>query len=318
MSAGYLSVSEYYKSIFNQKVYKISLDAGCTCPTRDGTKGTKGCIFCSASGSGDFASSRKLAIKEQIEQAKLLVSKKLSGSQKENAKYIAYFQNFTNTYGNQEELIAKFKQAVEEPDIVGIAIATRPDCLCEQMISQIAQLKPENYPENQVFHISIELGFQTCREESAAFIRRCYDNKTYLQAVEQIHKIAPNIHVVTHLIFGLPDETLQDMMSSVKYVLDAQTDGIKFTVLHVLENTDLAQLWKEGKVETLSQDEYFNILKSALKTVQDYTKASKKQIVIHRLTGDGAKNILLAPLWTANKKKVLNDIKYMLNDLQES
>lgn len=317
MAISYISASEYYKSIFNQKIYKISLDAGCTCPTRDGTKGTKGCIFCSASGSGDFASSRNLSIKEQIEQAKSLVINKIPKSQKENAKYIAYFQNFTNTYGNQEELIAKFKQAVEEPDIVGISIATRPDCICDCIIEEIAKLKPENYPEKLDFHISIELGFQTSKNQSVEFIRRGYENQVYLQAIEKIHRIAPDIHVVTHVIFGLPEETIEDMLNTVKYVLDAQTDGIKFTVLYVLENTDLAQLWKDGKVKTLSQDEYFNILKCALKTVQDYTKVSKKQIVIHRLTGDGAKKILLAPLWTANKKKVLNDLNYMLRDLQE-
>ena len=317
MSISYISASEYYKSIFNQKIYKISLDAGCTCPTRDGTKGTKGCIFCSASGSGDFASSRNLSIKEQIEQAKSLVINKIPKSQKDNAKFIAYFQNFTNTYGNSEELILKFKEAINYPDIVGISIATRPDCLCDYIIEEIAKLKPENYPEKLDFHISIELGFQTSKNQSVEFIRRGYENQVYLQALEKIHIIAPDIHVVTHVIFGLPEETIEDMLNTVKYVLDAQTDGIKFTVLYVLEHTDLAQLWKEGKVKTLSQEEYFNILKSALKTIQDYTKASKKQIVIHRLTGDGAKNILLAPLWTANKKKVLNDLNYMLRDLQE-
>lgn len=309
----YISTSEYYNSIFSQKVYKISLDAGCTCPTRDGTKGSRGCIFCSSSGSGEFASSRKLSIKEQIEQAKSLVINKIPKKQKENAKFIAYFQNFTNTYGNEEELLSKFNQAINENDIVGISIATRPDCLSENMIKEISNLKPKNYPENQNFHISIELGFQTSKESSVEFIRRCYENSIYIEVINQIHKIAPNIHVITHLIFGIPQETTEDMLNSVKFVLNAQTDGIKFTVLHVLENTDLAALWKEGKFQTMSQDEYFYVLKKALVIIENFTKKTGKPVVVHRLTGDGAKKILLAPMWTADKKKVLNSLNKIIS-----
>lgn len=309
----YISTSEYYNSIFSQKVYKISLDAGCTCPTRDGTKGSRGCIFCSSSGSGEFASSRKLSIKEQIEQAKSLVINKIPKKQKENAKFIAYFQNFTNTYGNEEELLSKFNQAINENDIVGISIATRPDCLSENMIKEISNLKPKNYPENQNFHISIELGFQTSKESSVEFIRRCYENSTYIEVINQIHKIAPNIHVITHLIFGIPQETIEDMLNSVKFVLNAQTDGIKFTVLHVLENTDLAVLWKEGKFQTMSQDEYFYVLKKALVIIENFTEKTGKPVVVHRLTGDGAKKILLAPMWTADKKKVLNSLNKIIS-----
>lgn len=309
----YISTSEYYNSIFSQKVYKISLDAGCTCPTRDGTKGSRGCIFCSSSGSGEFASSRKLSIKEQIEQAKSLVINKIPKKQKENAKFIAYFQNFTNTYGNEEELLSKFNQAINENDIVGISIATRPDCLSENMIKEISNLKPKNYPENQNFHISIELGFQTSKESSVEFIRRCYENSIYIEVINQIHKIAPNIHVITHLIFGIPQETIEDMLNSVKFVLNAQTDGIKFTVLHVLENTDLAVLWKEGKFQTMSQDEYFYVLKKALVIIENFTEKTGKPVVVHRLTGDGAKKILLAPMWTADKKKVLNSLNKIIS-----
>lgn len=309
----YISTSEYYNSIFSQKVYKISLDAGCTCPTRDGTKGSRGCIFCSSSGSGEFASSRKLSIKEQIEQAKSLVINKIPKKQKENAKFIAYFQNFTNTYGNEEELLSKFNQAINENDIVGISIATRPDCLSENMIKEISNLKPKNYPENQNFHISIELGFQTSKESSVEFIRRCYENSIYIEVINQIHKIAPNIHVITHLIFGIPQETTEDMLNSVKFVLNAQTDGIKFTVLHVLENTDLAALWKEGKFQTMSQDEYFYVLKKALVIIENFTEKTGKPVVVHRLTGDGAKKILLAPMWTADKKKVLNSLNKIIS-----
>ncbi len=314
MKTPYLSASEYYKSIFGQKIYKISLDAGCTCPTRDGSKGTRGCIFCSVAGSGDFASSRRLSIREQVEQAKSLVINKIPKSQRNQARFIAYFQNFTNTYGNQTALLAKFQEAIDSPDIVGISIATRPDCLTDHFIQAIAQLKPDHYPEQQAFHISLELGFQTSKEQSVQFIRRGYENQCYVQAVAAIHRLAPQIHVVTHAIFGLPEETPSDMLSTVQFVLASQTDGIKFTVLHILENTDLAPLWKAGQVPTLSQEEYFSLLKQALALVQEYTTKHEKPIVIHRLTGDGPKKILLAPLWTANKKKVLNDLKAFLSE----
>lgn len=312
MKIPYLSASEYYKSIFGQKIYKISLDAGCTCPTRDGTKGTRGCIFCSAAGSGDFASSGKLSIQEQVKQAKSLVINKIPKRQREGAKFVAYFQSFTNTYGNQEALLATFNQAIAEPDIVGIAIATRPDCLNASFIQEIAQLRPPHYPEHQAFHISLELGFQTSKEQSVQFIRRGYENQCYVQAVKAIHAIAPQIHVVSHVIFGLPEETTEDMLNTVHYVLASETDGIKFTVLHILEHTDLAELWKAGQIQTLSQEAYFSLLKQALALVQEYTRKTQKPIVIHRLTGDGPKKILLAPLWTANKKKVLNDLKSFL------
>ena len=312
MKIPYLSASEYYKSIFGQKIYKISLDAGCTCPTRDGSKGTRGCIFCSAAGSGDFASSGKLPIQEQVKQAKSLVINKIPKRQREGAKFVAYFQSFTNTYGNQEALLATFNQAIAEPDIVGISIATRPDCLTHSFIQEIAQLRPPQYPENQAFHISLELGFQTSKEQSVQFIRRGYENQCYVQAVKAIHAIAPQIHVVTHVILGLPEETAEDMLNTVHYVLATETDGIKFTVLHILEHTDLAELWKAGQIQTLSQEAYFSLLKQALALVQEYTRKTQKPIVIHRLTGDGPKKILLAPLWTANKKKVLNDLKSFL------
>ena len=313
----YFFASDFYKNLFGQKVYKISLDAGCTCPTRDGTKGFGGCIFCSASGSGDFTASKSLSIKEQVEQAKKLVENKLSSKkQNQEKKYIAYFQNFTNTYGNQEDLLEKFNQGINQENIVGLAIGTRPDCLSDEMIKKISELRPINYPYNQPFHISIELGFQTSNENSAKFIRRGYENSVYLDCVNRIHKIAPEIHVVTHLIFGLPEETEDDMLKSVEFVLNAQTDGIKFTVLHILENTDLATLWKDGKIQTLTQVEYFEILKKSLNLINSFENSSQndKKIVIHRLTGDGAKKILLAPMWTANKKKVLNDLSSFLKN----
>ena len=243
-----------------------------------------------------------------------MVINKIPKSQRNQAKFVAYFQNFTNTYGNQSSLLAKFQEAIDSPDIVGISIATRPDCLTDHFIQAIAQLKPAHYPEQQAFHISLELGFQTSKEQSVQFIRRGYENQCYVQAVAAIHHLAPQIHVVTHVIFGLPEETTSDMLNTVQFVLDSQTDGIKFTVLNILENTDLAPLWKAGQVPTLSQEEYFSLLKQALALVQEYTTKHEKPIVIHRLTGDGPKKILLAPLWTANKKKVLKDLTAFLNE----
>ena len=182
------------------------------------------------------------------------------------------------------------------------------------MIQKISELRPSNQQENQPFHISIELGFQTSNENSAKFIRRGYENSIYMEAIKQIHKIAPNIHVITHLIFGLPEETIEDMLNSVRFVLNAKTDGVKFTVLHILEGTDLATLWKEGKIKTLTQEEYFDILKKSIQIIEEFNQKTGKNIVIHRLTGDGAKKILLAPMWTANKKKVLNDLSTFLKN----
>lgn len=287
------TANEYYKSLFGLKVYKISLDAGCTCPTRDGTKGFGGCIFCSNSGSGEFAASGKLSISEQITEAKKLILQKAKGRSKTNpCKYIAYFQNFTNTYGDADELETKYLEALSQEDIVGIAIATRPDCLGDDILNRIARIADNHY-------VSIELGLQTSNANTAEFIRRRFMLSEYDDAIKRIHKANKSIHVVTHLIFGLPHEAEVDMLESVRHCLKAGTDGFKFTVLFVLKNTDLEKYWLDGKLETLSQDEYFAILKKAVDLIP-------KDIVIHRLTGDGDKKNLLAPLWTADKKKVLN------------
>lgn len=288
----YYSASNYYKKIFGSKVYKISLDAGCTCPTRDGSKGYGGCIFCSASGSGDFAAQKNLSIEEQVESAKTLVQNKIKTT---SPKFIAYFQNFTNTYGKSEDLEKKYVTALSQPNVVGLSIATRPDCLSDDILQRIAKISQNNY-------VSLELGLQTSNESTANFIRRGYELSVYDDAVFRIHQANPNIHVVTHVIFGLPGETQQDMISSVKHCVAQKTDGFKFTVLHVLEGTDLAKMWRDEKIKCLEESEYFEILGKALKIIP-------QNIVVHRLTGDGAKRILLAPLWTANKKKVLNDLK---------
>lgn len=294
----YYSVGEFYKEKFGSKVYKIAIDAGCTCPTRDGTKGNKGCIFCSANGSGDFVPSKKLSISEQIKQAKEIIQKKV----KKEIKYIAYFQNFTNTYGDEKLLVQKYNEAINCENVCGISIATRPDCISSSILKEIAALCKKTF-------VTIELGFQTSKEESADYIRRGFSNQEYLEAVRRIHQADSRIHVVTHLIFGLPGENHDDMMNSVKFCLNAKTDGIKFTVLYVLKGTDLEKDYQAGKFDVLEMDEYFALLKSALELIPP-------KIVIHRLTGDGPKKLLIAPMWTANKKNVLNAINNSIIGIQ--
>ena len=294
----YYSVGEFYKEKFGSKVYKIAIDAGCTCPTRDGTKGNKGCIFCSANGSGDFVPSKKLSISEQIKQAKEIIQKKV----KKEIKYIAYFQNFTNTYGDEKLLVKKYNEAINCENVCGISIATRPDCISSSILKEIAALCKKTF-------VTIELGFQTSKEESADYIRRGFSNQEYLEAVKRIHQADSRIHVVTHLIFGLPGENHEDMMNSVKFCLNAKTDGIKFTVLYVLKGTDLEKDYQAGKFDVLEMDEYFAMLKSALELIPP-------KIVIHRLTGDGPKKLLIAPMWTANKKNVLNAINNTIIGIQ--
>ena len=292
----FYSVSDFYKKKFGCKVYKISLDSGCTCPNRDGTKSFGGCIFCSGSGSGDFAADKNLSIAEQIIQAKQRVL-----SKNKDGKFIAYFQNFSNTYGNPSELSQKYNEAIAQEDVVGISIATRPDCLNDEILNEIAELV------NKTF-VSIELGFQTSKNDSVAYIRRFFSNEEYLLAIKKIKSVSMNIHVVTHLIFGLPNETEQDMLNSVKYVVAAKTDGIKIALLHVLEGTDLAIDYKNNEFACLEMEEYFRILGKALKIIP-------KDVVIHRLTGDGPKKILIAPLWSAQKKVVYNAMNKYFDEI---
>ena len=299
----YYSVNEYYKKTFGHKVYKLSLDAGCTCPTRDGTKGTGGCIFCSASGSGEFSADRNLSITEQIEKAKLLVQHKIKNENLSSANYIAYFQNFTNTYGDENSLIQKYTEALKNPSIAGISIATRPDCLSQSILKKINELSKTEFPvllKKQQKHFSIELGLQTSCQKSVKYINRRYQNDEYTDAVLRIKKINPDIHIVTHIIFGLPDETEEDMLNSVKFAVNAGTDGIKIQVLNVLKGTRLEEEYLKTKFHIMQIDEYFELVKKALKIIPPET-------VIHRLTGDGAKRLLIEPKWVSDKKFVLNN-----------
>ena len=289
----YTTLNSYLKEKFGCKVYKISLDCGFTCPNRDGTLGYGGCIFCSEGGSGDFAESRTLGVTEQIESGKEKVKNKIK-----SGKYIVYFQAFTNTYADVNTLEKIFSEAINHPDIVALSVATRPDCLEQEKLELLSRL-------NKIKPIFVELGLQTVNEKTAKYIRRGYTLDVYDDAVERLHE--QGINVVTHIIIGLPYETKEDMLSSVKYVCKV-TDGIKLQLLHILKGTDLAKDYSEHKFEVLSLEEYTEIIAECVKIIPE-------NVVIHRLTGDGAKKNLIAPLWSADKKKVLNTINKRLSEI---
>lgn len=286
----YRSLSDHYREKFGCKVYKLSIDAGFSCPNRDGHLGTGGCIFCSGAGSGDFAESGT-DIRTQLENAKKRVETKNKGG-----KYIAYFQAFTNTYAPVEKLRKLYLEAMEPEEIVGLAIGTRPDCLDDdvvQLLGEINRLKP----------VSVELGLQTVHEASVSYIRRSYVNQIYFDAVSRLK--AAGIEVVTHIILGLPGETAEMAAATTAAAVKAGTDGVKFHLLHVLKGTDLAQDFADGKFRCLELPEYAHWLKTCLAEVPD-------RVTVHRITGDGAKKDLIAPAWSADKKRVLNFLNQYL------
>ncbi len=288
----YYSLNEYLKKTFGEKVYKISLDGGMTCPNRDGTLGSLGCIFCSEGGSGEFAAQRALSVSEQIEQAKRRISKK-----SDCKKFIAYFQPFTNTYAPVSYLRKIFEEAVAPEEIAALSIATRPDCLGDDVLDLLDELNTKK-------PVWVELGLQTIHEKSAEYIRRGYALNVYDEAVKKLHKIGVN--VITHIILGLPNESKKEIIESVRYAGE-RSDGIKLQLLHVLKGTDLLKDYERGMFETLTLDEYVDLL-------CDCIEALPPDVVIHRMTGDGDKKLLVAPLWSADKKRVLNTIHKALND----
>lgn len=292
MSRKAMLLNEYLRKRFGCKVYKIALNGGFTCPNRDGKIDTRGCIFCSEGGSGEFAQSARLSITEQIELGKEKVAGKIM-----DGKYIAYFQAYTGTYDKVERLRALFTEAIEHPDIVVLSVATRPDCLPGEVLDLLEEL-------NRKKPVWVELGLQTIHEESARYIRRGYELPVYDKAVKELRE--RGIEVITHLIIGLPGETRQDILKSVRYVCESGASGIKLQLLHILKGTDLEKEYQEGRIEVLSEDEYIEILKECVDIIPE-------NVIIHRLTGDGDKKILLAPMWSANKKHVWNRIqKYVL------
>ena len=283
----YRSFSYEMKNIFGSKIIKLSLDGGFTCPNRDGTLATKGCIFCGEEGSGEFAASRELDIKDQIESQKEMMSKKWN-----SGKYIAFFQNFTNTYSTYEDLKQKYNAAISEEGVVGLAIATRPDCLSEEVLDLLEEMNKKTF-------LWIELGLQTIHDKTAKFIRRGYSLDCYDKAIEQLKK--RNIKVVTHLIFGLPGESREDSLESVRYVAKTNTWGVKFHLLYIQKETDIYEYYKNHPFKILSRDEYIEL-------VVDSIELLPPEMVIHRLTGDGKRSLLVEPMWSTDKLRVLSGI----------
>lgn len=283
----YRDLNGYYRSLFGCKIAKIALDGGFTCPNRDGTCGTRGCLFCSAGGSGDFAENAALSIAQQIAQGRAQTAQKWT-----DVKYIAYFQAFTNTYAPVEVLWAKFEEALVQPDIVGLSIATRADCLPEDVIDLLSAL-------NQKTKVWVEIGFQTANETTANIIRRGYNNAVFADAVHRLHQAG--LSVVVHTILGLPSETLTDVLQTMEYLNALPIEGIKLQLLHVLANTDLAQWYEDGKYQPLDLQTYIHWVCACISVLRE-------DIVIHRLTGDGDRKTLLAPLWSLHKRNVWNTL----------
>ncbi len=288
------TVNQYLRETYGCKVYKLALQAKVTCPNRDGTLGTRGCIFCSRGGSGDFASDADKPVLGQIEDAKRLVAGKIAGQ----GKYIAYFQSFTNTYGDPAYLSRIFHEAIQPEDIVILSVATRPDCISEEMYGILSGL-------NKIKPVWVELGLQTIHPQSAAYIRRGYDLPVYDACVKRLRE--EGITVICHVILGLPGEGIEDMKETVRYVVSSGAQGIKLQLLHVLKGTDLEEEYYAGKVPVMTMDGYINVLRELLPLIPE-------DVIIHRLTGDGPKKTLIAPAWSADKKRVLNQINHLMRE----
>ena len=293
----YRSLNAYLRETFGCKVYKLALSTGCTCPNRDGTLGSRGCIFCS--GSGEFAASAALPIAEQITQAKRLVAAKAGP----DARYIAYFQDYSNTYALADQLRPLFMDAIDQDDICALSIATRPDCLPPDILALLLELRKKK-------PVWVELGLQTIHASTAQYIRRGYPLSVFDNAVRRLKAL--DIHVIAHMILGLPGETPEMMVQTARYIGQSGADGIKLHLMHVLSGTDLAADYSTGKFETMPLDEYISVLEACLRVLP-------RSMVIHRMTGDGAKRSLIAPLWSADKKRVLNAInrRFLSDDLEQ-
>lgn len=289
----YTSLNAYYRSLFGRKIAKISLDGGFTCPNRDGTLGRRGCLFCSAGGSGDFAENASLSITEQISRGKAQTADKWP-----DAAYIAYFQAFTNTYAPVEELRQRYEEALACPDVAGLSIATRADCLPEEVLDLLEELSCRT-------RLWVELGFQTAKEETAQRIRRGYGNHVFEGAVRALDE--RKIPVIAHVILGLPGESREDMLHTIDYLNDLPIQGVKLQLLHVLADSDLAPLYQSGQYTPLTKEDYITLLGDCIARL-------RPDIVLHRLTGDGDKNTLLAPLWSLHKRDVLNSIHRSLRE----
>ena len=286
----YQSANEYYRSLFGTKVYRIALDAGCTCPNRDGKVGYGGCIFCSGSGSGEFAADRTLPVREQLEQAIGKVRAKCDSD-----RYIAYFQNFTNTYGDEDILSAKYDEALADPRVVGISIATRPDSISDRMYGILENLAGRT-------HVWVELGLQTIHESSARWMRRGYALPVFEEAVDRLAGIRGNLDVIVHVIMDLPCEDENMMLQTIDYCCALPIHGIKIANLNVLRGTDLEKEYEKKQFPLLDLEEYIKLLEKIVVRL-------RPDMVIYRMTGDGAKKALIAPLWVGNKRVVRNSIE---------
>ena len=292
-SKKYYSANDFYREFFGEKVYKISLNGGMSCPNRDGRISHGGCIFCSEGGSGDFAANALFSVTEQINQSIEKVRKKYKGN-----RFIAYFQAFTNTYAPVEYLEKIFTEAISNPVIAGLSIATRPDCLEDDKIALISEL-------NRVKPVFVELGLQTSNENTAVFINRGYTNSVFTDAVSRLQ--AQNIKVIAHVIIGLPGEAFSDYENTVRYLSDLNIHGIKLQLLHVLKNTKLFELYEKGLVKTLDCDEYIDIIVRLIELLPP-------EMVVYRITGDGPRRLLAAPLWSTDKKNTINKINRVFEE----
>ena len=288
----YLSFNQAMRSRFGHKMYKLSLDGGFTCPNRDGTLGTRGCIFCS--GAGEFATKQTGDITAQLCAAKALVADKAK-----DAGFIAYFQSFTNTYAAPHRLRELYLPVVSHPDVAVLDIATRPDCLSPEVLEVLAELA-------KVKPLWVELGLQTIHPETAKLVRRGYELPVFDEAVKKLHAIGAE--VIVHQIIGLPNETAEMIYETAEYIGRSSADGVKFHLLHVIEHTDLAKLYREGTFEVLTMERYFELLAGCIRRIPP-------NMVVHRLTGDGDKRTLIAPLWSGNKKHVLNSMNRYFDEI---
>ena len=284
-------LNDFLKEKFNEKIYKVSLDGGFTCPNRDGKVSKGGCIFCSENGSGDFTSGKLKPIHQQIDEQIELVSNKYKGN-----KYIAYFQNFTNTHESVDVIRERYEQAINEPGVVGINIGTRPDCLPDETLAYLAEL-------TERMHVTIELGLQTTYETTSELINRAHSYELYVETVKRIRQQVPKAEIVSHLINGLPGETHEMMVENVRRcVTDNDIQGIKLHLLHLMTNTRMQRDYHEGRLQLMSQEGYVSVICDQLEIIP-------KEIVIHRITGDAPREMLIGPMWSLNKWEVLNAIE---------
>nr|WP_207746545.1 TIGR01212 family radical SAM protein [Clostridium sp. 1001271B_151109_B4] len=289
----YHSLNYFLRNKFGEKIYKISLDGGFTCPNRDGKVSKGGCTFCSARGSGDYAGSRMLSISEQFEDRKVMMEKKWK-----DGKYIAYFQAYTNTYAPVEELRRKYDEALAQKNVVALSIATRPDCLDKDVLDYLEELNKKTY-------LWVELGLQTINDDTARNFNRGYDLEVFDKSIKELQK--RGIEVVVHTIFGLPGETKEDMLKTVDYVAHSGAQGVKFHLLHLMEGTKMVQQYESGELELLSKEDYIDLICKGIAMIPE-------EMVVHRLTGDAPRASLIGPMWSLKKWEVLNDIDKALVD----